>query len=102
MVVNPITLTPKVTEVNGVKPKGIENDPALADKVSISSQARGIQQERVEAKELAKKIMVAIPDIRQEKISEVIERLNSHSLTKEEIIEGVAERMARMIGIGLS
>ncbi|MEW6606243.1 MAG: flagellar biosynthesis anti-sigma factor FlgM [bacterium] len=102
MVVNPITLTPKVTEVNGVKSKGIENDSALADKVSISSQARGIQQERVEAKELAKKIMVASPDIRQEKISKVIERLNSHSLTKEEIIEGVAERMARMIGIGLS
>ncbi len=99
MVINPITLIPKV-EVNGVKPQEINNETAISDKVSISSNAREIQQERFQTKELAKKIIVATPDIRQEKVSEAIKRLNNHSLPNEEVVSKVAERMAKIIGIG--
>lgn len=98
MIVNPITLTPKVAEVNGVNPKEIETLSTIADKVSISSNAKEIQQERIQTKELAKKIIAAVPDIRQEKVSEAIERLNT--MPKDEVINTVAKRMAKIIGIG--
>lgn len=100
MVVNPVTLTPKIAEVNGVTQKEINNESAVADKVSISSKAREIQQERIESKELAKKVNALIPDIREEKISQTITRLNTHEGKEEEVINTVAERMAKMIGIG--
>lgn len=98
MIVNPITLTPKVAEVNGVNPKEIDNESAIADKVSISSKAKEIQQEKIQTKELAKKIIAAAPDIRQEKVSEAIKRLNT--MPKDEVINTVAERMAKIMGIG--
>jgi len=99
MVVNPVTLTPKIAEVNGVTQKEMNNESALADKVSISSKAREIQQERVESKQLAKKVIALIPDIREEKISQTIARLNTHSGQEEKVISTVAERMAKIIGI---
>jgi len=100
MVVNPVTLTPPISEVNGVTKKEINNESALADKVSISSKAREIQQERVESKEWAKKVIALIPDIREEKIAQTIARLNTHSQQEEEVINTVVERMAKIIGIG--
>jgi hypothetical protein len=100
MVVNPVTLTPKVPEVNGVKPQEIDNEAVVADKVSISSKAREIQQERIQTKELTKKVIAAAPDIREDRVSEVIERLNNHSVKDDEVVNTVAERMAKMMGIG--
>lgn len=100
MVVNPVALTPKIAKANGVMPKEINNESAVADKVSISSKAREIQQERMESKELAKKVIALTPDIRQEKIAQTITRLNTRASKEEEVINTVAERMAKIIGIG--
>jgi len=100
MVVNPISLTPKVAELNGVSHKEIDNNTAIADKVSISSKAREIQQNRIQSKELAQKVIAAAPDIRQEKVSEAIERLHNHTVQDKDIINTIAERMAKIIGIG--
>lgn len=100
MVVNPVTLTPKVAEVNGVKHQEVDKESVVADKVSISSKAKEIQQERLQTKELAKKVIVATPDIREDRVSAVIQRLNNPSVQEDEVVNTVAERMAKMIGIG--
>ncbi|MFH1563578.1 MAG: flagellar biosynthesis anti-sigma factor FlgM [Nitrospirota bacterium] len=100
MIVTPITLTPQISEINGVKPQEIENEAVISDKVSISSKAREIQQKRIESKELAERIMSTTPDIRTAKVSEAIERINNNSVPQEEVINTVAQRMAKMMGLG--
>ncbi|MDI6736844.1 MAG: hypothetical protein QME42_11765 [bacterium] len=100
MIVNPITLTPQISEINGVKSQEIENDALLSDKVSISSKAREIQQERIGVKELAKRVISATPDIRTSNVSEAIQRVKNQSVPEEEVINTVAQRMAKMMGLG--
>ena len=100
MIVNPITLTPQISEINGVKPQEIENEAVISDKVSISSKAREIQQERIESRELAKRVMSTTPDIRISNVSEAIERIKNNPVSEEEVINTVAQRMAKMMGLG--
>jgi anti-sigma28 factor (negative regulator of flagellin synthesis) len=81
-----IELLRKVVQKKELEPEKIQRK----DKVEISKEAEKL-------KELQRRIIKDIPDIRMDKILEVKKRIKAGFYSKKEVIEGAAEKLSEYI-----
>ncbi len=95
-------------EIRGIdNVRGIDNNSKINKVVKKDSDAAQVQDSTeisVEAKQLAeeakiRETMARVPDVRADKVQEAKEKLKSGEYNKEEVINTVAERLMKVLGL---
>jgi len=99
MTIEPINGVPEVPKSGKVKGRKVEGTPSQSqDNVTISSEARLLQKLEEDIK-LANEAIKEVPDVRQEKVNLAKERLESGFYNDKKVINVIAERLSRALGI---
>jgi negative regulator of flagellin synthesis FlgM len=95
----------EIRGIDGVR--GIDNNskinkmPKKSDDITTSNDSADISTEAKQMAEEAKlrSIIDKSPDVRQDKIAEVKERMSNGSYDNEEVLKTVAERLMKVLGL---
>ncbi|OHD54282.1 MAG: hypothetical protein A2Y33_16555 [Spirochaetes bacterium GWF1_51_8] len=95
----------EINGLGGIRPIDNTNKP---NKVNLKSDSLGLGSDNVEISEEAKKlaelskyqeVVANSPDIREDKIAEVKAKLESGAYNNEEVMNAVAEKLMKVLGL---
>ncbi|HAV43404.1 TPA: hypothetical protein DCX15_05255 [bacterium] len=96
--VQSISRTPEIQKLTEIKPAQPRKVVSQKDTLAISSEAKAALQRKKEI-QLAWEAINAAPDIREDKVSLVRERLNNGLYNQPNIIEACAEKIMESMGL---